>query len=143
VSLTLKNAPAQGNYIYWAVLIKEDSCGANINTNSGSKVETESCTEGFDITRSFGISCINSGSRSDKDELKNEIQALIGEGNGTISIGEENQSTLSLTTLGLPPGNYLLFAGACEKDNDLAGMVQKKLTISAAKAEDSYSKTST
>ena len=76
-----------------------------------------------------------------KDELKSEIQTLIGEGNGTISIGEENQSTLSLTSLELPPGDYLLLAGAYENDEGLAGIAQKELTISSTeKSYESVSK---
>ncbi|WP_422543174.1 TIGR04279 domain-containing protein [Methanosarcina sp.] len=141
VNLTLKNAPAQDSYTYWAVLIKEDAYMANINTSSSeAKAGTETFLKGFDIIKNFGIDPTKYGSISGKDELKSEIQNLIGEGNGTISIGEENQSTLSLTSLGLPPGDYLLFAGAYEKDKGLAGLAQKELTIYAARTEDSDSK---
>jgi len=127
VNLTLKNASAQGSYTYWAVLIKEESYTANKNNSPGeTRVETKNLLKRFGSI--FNINSINSESK-EKSGLENEIQNLIGEGNGTISIGEENQSNLSLTTSALLPGNYLLFAGAYEKDRGLAGIVQKKLTI--------------
>lgn len=52
-----------------------------------------------------------------------------------ISIGEKNQSTLSLKSFELPSGDYLLLAGAYENDEGLAGIAQKKLRIST---ENSY-----
>jgi methanogen extracellular protein (TIGR04279 family) len=54
---------------------------------------------------------------------------MIGEGNGTISIGEDNQNTLSMTTFDLPPGNYILFAAAYENGKGLASVAQTELTI--------------
>lgn len=70
-----------------------------------------------------------------KVSLKKEVQTMIGEGNGTISIGEGTQSTLSLTSLKLPSGNYLLFAGAYEKEKGLVGLARKELSISPARSD--------
>ena len=142
VNLNLKNAPAQENYTYWAVLIREDACRANINISANeTKAKTSAFVDGLDIIRNLGINLTKSESIPEKAELKNKIQTLIGEGNGTISIGEENQSTLSLTSHGLPSGNYVLLAGACEKNKGLAGIAQRKLTISSTKKSyESYSK---
>lgn len=46
-----------------------------------------------------------------------------------MSIGEENQNTLSLTTFDLLPGDYILFTGAYEEGKGLVGIDQKELTI--------------
>ena len=136
VNMTLKNAPAHESYTYWAVLIREDPYRANMNTgSSGTRSGTDPFLKGLDIIRNFGINSINYESDSGKTQLKKEIQTLLGKNNGTISIGEENQNTLSLTSLGLPPGTYLLYAGAYEKDKGLASITQKKLTIFAPKTE--------
>jgi methanogen extracellular protein (TIGR04279 family) len=136
VNLNLKNAPAQKNYTYWAVLIREDAYTTSEGTNPGSmNIGIRPIVNGIDILRSLETSLIESESETGKGELESNIQALIGKGNGMISIGEKNQSTLSLKSFELPPGDYLLLAGAYENDEGLAGIAQKKLRISA---ENSY-----
>jgi hypothetical protein len=89
--------------------------------------------KGLRLIEYFGLNATDEGSETGKEKLRNEIQALIGEGNGTVCIGEENQNTLSLRASGLPPGNYLLFAGACEKGRGLTGMAQTEVSIGEAK----------
>lgn len=134
VNLNLKKAPAQGSYTYGALLIREDAYRAEINVSSnGTEAGTEIFVNGIDIINEFGINSTNYESKFSKDELTTEIQTMIGEGNGTISIGDENQNNLSLTTFDLPPGDYLLFAAAYENGKGLTGIAQKELTISAAK----------
>ena len=142
VNMSLKNAPAQENCTYWAVLIREDACGTNTSTGytNGTKAVSGTFVQELRLLKDFGFNSTNYESETGKDELINKIQTFIGQGNGTISIGEENQSTLSLKSLGLAPGNYLLFAGAYEKEKGLAGMAQEELTISPARNEDSNSK---
>ncbi|MDD3246266.1 MAG: TIGR04279 domain-containing protein [Methanosarcina sp.] len=136
VNLNLKNAPALKNYTYWAVLIREDAYTTSEGTNPGSMNSgIRPIVNGIDIIRSLETSLIKSESETGKGELESNIQALIGKGNGMISIGEKNQSTLSLKSFELPPGDYLLLAGAYENDEGLAGINQKKLRISA---ENSY-----
>ncbi|WP_440946627.1 TIGR04279 domain-containing protein [Methanosarcina sp. T3] len=135
VNLDLKKAPTQGSFTYGALLIREDAYSAEINVSSnGTVVGTSVFVNGIDIINEFDINSTYYESKLSKDELTTEIQTLIGEGNGTISIGEENQNTLSLTTFDLPPGDYLLFAAAYENGKGLAGIAQKKLTIQAAKS---------
>ena len=90
---------------------------------------TDIFVNGIDIINEFGINSTNYESKFSKDELTTEIQTMIGEGNGTISIGEENQNTLSLTTFDLPPGDYLLFVAAYENGKGLASIAQQELTI--------------
>jgi len=137
VNLDLKKAPAQGSFTYGALLIREDAYRAEINVSSnGTEAGTGIFVNGIDILDEFDINSTNYESKLSKDELTTEIQTLIGEGNGTISIGEENQKTLSLTTFDLPPGDYLLFAAAYENGKGLAGIAQKELTIHAAKSSD-------
>ncbi|KKH94297.1 hypothetical protein EO95_14890 [Methanosarcina sp. 1.H.T.1A.1] len=134
VSLNLKKAPAQGSYTYGALLIREDAYRAEINVSSNGTVHgTDIFVNGIDIIDEFGINSTNYESKFSKDELTTEIQTLIGEGNGTISIGDENQNTLSLTTFDLPPGDYLLFAAAYENGKGLTGIAQKELAICAPK----------
>ena len=136
VRLNLKNAPAQKSYTYWAVLIRE---GAYTEYGATSPSWTTSgnrpIVSGVDIVRSLETNLTEYNSRAGKDEFKKEIQTLIGKGNGTIIIGEENQSTLSLKNLELPPGDYLLLTGAYGDNEGLAGIAKKELRISA---ENSY-----
>ena len=136
VNLSLKNAPAQNSYTYWAVLLREDVYKEDEGVNpSWMTAGTRPLVNGVDIIKSLETNLTKYESRAGKDELKSEIQTLIGKGNGTINIGEENQSTLSLKSHELPPGDYILLAGAYENDEDIAGIAQKELRISA---ENSY-----
>jgi hypothetical protein len=73
-------------------------------------------------------------SQDGKEKLKEEIQTTIGKENGTISIGKENQGNLSMKSLELASGDYLLIAGANENDKGLVGIAQNKLKISAEKS---------
>ena len=131
VKLNLKNAPAQTGYTYWAVLVRADACKTDENSPARAAVWARPFVNGVDIIRNLETSLIENESGAGKDELKSEIQTLIGEGNGAVSISEGNQSALSLTDLELPPGDYLLFAGAHEKDKGLAGFTRKELRISS------------
>jgi methanogen extracellular protein (TIGR04279 family) len=136
VNLNMKNAPTQKNYTFCAVLMREDAFGTNTNISSdtsGTKSMSLAFAKGFRLIEYFGLNATDYGSETGKEKLTNEIQDLIGEGNGTVCIGEENQNTLSLRASDLPPGNYLLFAGACEKGRDLAGMAQTEVSIGEAK----------
>ncbi|MGI6042962.1 MAG: TIGR04279 domain-containing protein [Methanosarcina sp.] len=136
VRLNLKNAPAEKSYTYWAVLIKEGAYKEYGATSpSWTTSGTRPIVSGVDIVRSLETNLTEYNSRAGKDEFKKEIQTLIGKGNGTIIIGEENQSTLSLNNLELPPGDYLLLTGAYGDNEGLAGIAKKELRISA---ENSY-----
>jgi methanogen extracellular protein (TIGR04279 family) len=130
VDLCLKDAPAEKNVTYGAVLIKKDAYKADINlSTNGTRAGTDLFINDIGIVRDLGINSTNYKSKLSQSELSNEIQALIGEGNGTISIGAKNQNTLSLTTFDLLPGDYILFTGAYEKGKGLVGIDQKELTI--------------
>ena len=134
VNLNLKKAPAQGNYTYGALLIRKDAYRAEINVSSnGTEAGTDIFVNGIDIINEFGINSTNYESKFSKDELTTEIQTMIGEGNGTISIGEDNQNTLSLAAFDLPPGDYLLFVAAYEHGKGLAGIAQEELEICTSK----------
>lgn len=134
VGLDLKKTPDQGNYTYGALLIREDAYRAEVNVSSnGTRAGTRIFVNGIDIIDEFDVNSTNYESKLGKDELQTEIQILIGEGNGTISIGEENQNALCLTTFDLPPGDYLLFAGAYEKGKGLIGIAQTEVSINDAK----------
>ena len=106
---------------------------ADINLSAnGTKIGTDVFINEIGIARDLGINSTNYESKLNRNELSNNIQTLIGEGNGTISIGEENQNTLSLITLDLLPGDYLLFTGAYEQGKGIVGIDQEELTIFAA-----------
>ncbi|WP_394325559.1 TIGR04279 domain-containing protein [Methanosarcina barkeri] len=106
------------------MLINEEAYKAEINVSSNGTIDGTNVSVNDIDLRDLGISSTN------KSELTNAVQTLIGEGNGTISISDENQNTLSLTTFDLQPGNYLLFTGAYEPGKGLVGIDQDKLTIS-------------
>ncbi|AKB12926.1 TIGR04279 methanogen extracellular domain-containing protein [Methanosarcina thermophila] len=133
VNLSLKGAPVDGNFTYGAALIKKEAYRADINlSTNGTRAGTDVFINEIGIARDLGINSTNYESKLNRDELSNNIQTLIGEGNGTISIGEENQSTLSLMTYDLLPGDYLLFTGAYEPGKGIVSIDQKELTIFAA-----------
>lgn len=141
VSLDLKKAPSEGNYTYGALLIREDAYRAEIYASSnGTAAETSVFVNGIDVIDEFDINSTNYKTKLNRDELTTEIQTLIGEGNGTISIGEQNQNTLSLTAFDLPPGDYLLFAGAYEKGKGIVGVAQTEVSIREAKKSDGSNK---
>ncbi len=130
VDLSLKGAPANGEYTYGAVLIKEEAYKAEINfTSNGTKAGTDVYINDIGVVRDLCFNSTNFKSKFTKSEVTKDIQTLIGEGNGTISIGEKNQDTLCLTTLDLLPGDYLLFTGAYEKGKGLVGIDQEELKI--------------
>lgn len=132
VSINISGADEDGNFTYGAFLVKESAYYADIKLNSnGTWTGTDVLINGIYIIDEFDINSSNLESKLGKDELQTEIQTLIGEGNGSITIGEENESTLSLTAFDLPAGDYLLFAGAFEEGNGLVGIAQKELTIRA------------
>lgn len=133
VDLCLKDAPAKENVTYGAILVKKDAYKADINLSTdGTRAETDVFINGIGIANDLGINSTNYKSKLNKNELSTEMQTFIGEGNGTISIGEKNQSDLSLTTFDLLPGDYILFTGAYEKGKGLVGIDQKELTICTA-----------
>ncbi len=132
VNLRMKNAPSQKNYTYCAVLMREDACRTNMNVSSNvssTKSMSGTFVQGLSLIEYFGFNSTDYGSETGKEKLDEKIQTFIGEGNGTVCIGEENQNTLSLKTFDLPPGNYLLLAGAYEKDRGLTGIAQKEVSI--------------
>ena len=56
---------------------------------------------------------------------------MIGEGNGTIAVGEVGQEKLSLTTFDLPQGHYYLFVGAYDPKGKIAGLTQLDFQITS------------
>lgn len=131
INLTLNNSSAQEDYTYWATLRKESQQGANVTTNSNAQTQDkfENFMKELSIIQDFSLNSTYCDSSSSKQELQNEINTLQGVNNCTISIGKENQSTLSLSSSSLSPGNYSLFAGAYEKGNGFVGITQKSITI--------------
>jgi len=129
VEMCLEDAPTDREFTYGALLINKEAYKAEINVSSnGTRAGTDVFVNDIDL-RDLGVNFTNYKSKLSKSELTNEIQTLIGEGNGTISIGEKNQYTLSLTTFDLLPGDYLLFTGVYEKGKGIVGIDQKELTI--------------
>jgi methanogen extracellular protein (TIGR04279 family) len=139
VNMSLKNASLQNNYIYWTLLINENAYKTDESTNSSwTEGGIRPIVNGVDIIKYIETNLTKYESGDKKEKLEAEIQALVGKENGTISIGkesEENQSTLSLESQGLPSGDYLLIAGVNENKEGLVGIAQKKVNISANLSE--------
>ena len=128
--MNLVNAPDKSNCTYGAVLINEHAYKAKIEVNTnGTRSGTSVIVNGVDVIEEFGINSSNYKSKLTKNELQKEIQTLIGEGNGSIAIGEKGEKALSLTTLDLPPGDYLLFVGAYCPGEGLVGLTQLNVLI--------------
>lgn len=129
ITMSLEGAPSN-NYTYGAVLIKEQAYKANIEINSnGTKVGTSVIVNEIDLIDEFDINSSNYRSKLTKNELQTEIQTLIGEGKGTIAIGESGQNKLSLTAFDLPVGNYYLLVGAYSPGKGLVGLSQEEIEI--------------
>ncbi len=130
IKMTLKDAPNLFNCTYGAVLIKDQAYKAAININSDeSRKGTSVVINDIDVIDKFGINSSNYRSKFTKGELQTEIQTLIGEGNGAISIGERGNKALSLTTFDLPAGEYHLFVGAYSPEKGLIGLTQRDIEI--------------
>ncbi len=129
ITMSLEGAP-YNNYTYGAVLIREQAYKANIEINSnGTKNGTSIIVNDIDLVDEFDINSSNYRSKLTKKELQTEIQTFIGEGKGTISIGESGQNKLSLTAFDLPVGSYYLFVGAYSPGKGLVGLSQKDIEI--------------
>jgi len=129
IKMTLKDAP-DFNCTYGAVLIKDQTYKADIKINSdGSRKGTSVVINNIDVINKFGINSSNYRSKFTRGELQTEIQTLIGEGNGAISLGERGNKALSLTTFDLPEGKYHLFVGAYSPEKGLIGLTQRDIEI--------------
>jgi methanogen extracellular protein (TIGR04279 family)/PGF-pre-PGF domain-containing protein len=130
ISINLENAPDEKNCTYGAVLIKEQAYKANIKINSdGTRNGTSVIINDIDLIDEFDINSSNYRSKLTRDELQTEIQTMIGEGRGSIAIGEKGQRELSLTAFDLPPGYYYLLMGAYAPGKGLVGLAQTELKI--------------
>ena len=130
ISMELEGAPENSNYTYGAVLVNEQVYKANIEINSNGTINgTSILVNGVHFTDKFDINSSNYKSKLNKNELQKEIQNLIGEGNGSIAIGEDGQKKLSLTAFDLPTGNYYLFVGAYRSGKGLVGLTQSVIKI--------------
>ncbi len=117
------------NYTYGAILVNEQVYKANIEANSNGTINSTSVlVNGEHFTDKFDINVSNYKSKLTKNELQNEIQNLIGKGNGTIAVGV-GQEKLPLTTFELPEGHYYLFVGAYDPKGKIAGLTQLDLQI--------------
>jgi methanogen extracellular protein (TIGR04279 family)/PGF-pre-PGF domain-containing protein/uncharacterized repeat protein (TIGR01451 family) len=136
VNLNLKGAPKDVNYTYGALLVNEQVYKANIDIISNGTINSTSIlVNGVNLTDKFNINSSNYKSKLTKSELQKEIQTLIGEGNGSIAVGEQGQDKLSLTTFDLPQGLYYLFVGAYDPKGKIAGLSQLIIEIAPRNAQ--------
>ena len=130
INMALESAPNENNRTYGAVLIRKPAYKANIEIDSdGTRNGTSVTVNEVDLIDEFDINSSNSRSKLTIDELQTEIQTIIGEGKGSIAIGEKGQKTLSLTAFDLPPGSYYLLAGAYSPGKGLVGLTQLEVEI--------------
>ena len=94
ISMSLENAPDENNCTYGAVLIKDQAYKANIKIDSnGTKNGTSVIVNEVNLIDEFDINSSNYRSKLTRDELQTEIQTIIGEGKGSIAIGEKGQKS--------------------------------------------------
>ncbi len=137
ISMALESAPNESNCTYGAVLIREKAYKANIEINSdGTRNGTSVIVNEVDLIDEFDINSSNYRSKLTRDELQTEIQTIIGEGKGSIAIGEKGQKKLSLTAFDLPPGSYYLLAGAYSPGKGLVGLTQLEVEIKSKGGSD-------
>ena len=126
----LMGAPEKSNCTYAAALIRDQAYRANIEIDSnGTKNGTSVIINDVDLIEEFDINSSNYRSKLTRNELQTEIQTLIGEGNGSLAIGEVGQESLSITAFDLPVGDYYLFVGAYSPEDGLAGLTQLEVEI--------------
>ena len=137
INMALESAPNENNCTYGAVLISEKAYKANIEIDSdGTRNGTSVIVNEVDLIDEFDINSSNYRSKLTRDELQTEIQTIIGEGKGSIAIGEKGQKTLSLTAFDLPPGSYYLLAGAYSPGKGLVGLTQLEVEIKSKGSSD-------
>lgn len=130
ISMSLEGAPNNSNFTYGAVLVNEQVYYANIEINSnGTYNSTSVKVNGENFTDRFELNDSNYKSKFTKNEVQEKVQELIGEGNGSIAIGEIGRRNLSLTTYDLPEGHYYLFIGAYNPQTNIAGLTQREIDI--------------
>jgi methanogen extracellular protein (TIGR04279 family)/PGF-pre-PGF domain-containing protein len=130
ISMSLKGAPNNSNDTYGAILVNKQAYKANIEINSnGTKNGTSVFVNGANFIDKFDINSSNYRSKLTTTELQKEIITLVGEGEGSIAIGENGQNKLSLTAFDLPQGQYYLFVGAYGPKKELAGLTQLEVEI--------------
>ena len=130
INMALESAPNENNCTYGAVLIRETAYKANIEIDShGTRNGTSVTVNDVDLIDEFDTNSSSSLSKLTKDELQTKIQIIIGEGKGSIAIGEKGQKTLSLTAFDLSPGSYYLLAGAYSPGKGLVGLTQLEVKI--------------
>jgi len=130
ISIELVNDDSDEDCTYGAVFIRKQAYEANIEINSdGTRDGTSVTVNDLDIIEEFEITSSNYRSKLTKNELQTEIQTLIGEGKGSIAIGEPGDKNLSLTTFDLHPGVYYLFVGAYSPEKGLVGLSQQMVHI--------------
>lgn len=130
ISMEPGDTPDSSSYTYGAVFVNEQAYRANVEIDSnGTKNGTSLIINGVKVIDEFDINASNYRSKLTKNEFQKEIQTLIGEGNGSLAIGEPGQKNLSLTTSELPEGHYYLFAGAYDPTRKIAGLTQLEIEI--------------
>ncbi|WP_255334654.1 TIGR04279 domain-containing protein [Methanosarcina sp. KYL-1] len=128
VCMELEDSAGEAEYTYGALLIEESAYRADIRLESnGTWNGTDLFINGIEMIGEFGINSSNYNSKLNRNELQEKIPKIIGEGNGSIIIG--NQSAFSLTTEDLPPGDYVLLSGAYQPEKGLVAFDQKDLEI--------------
>ncbi len=128
ISMDLDDSAGAGEYTYGALLIKKSAYRADIRVEcNGTRPETSIFLNGMDVIDQFGINSSNYKSNINRNELQENIPALIGEGNGAIAIS--SQSTLPFITEDLPDGNYILLSGVYQSGKGLVAFNQKELKI--------------
>ncbi|MGB9928968.1 MAG: TIGR04279 domain-containing protein, partial [Methanosarcina sp.] len=137
ITLGLKNAPQGLDCTYAALLIKDDAYRVDVNLDSdGTKNGTYLKVNDLDPFEVIGINPkeidinpqeINASSINDpkyseykakirekanREEVQKALLKFIGEGKGSIAMGQNGQKDLSLTAFDLPKGQYYLCVAA-------------------------------
>jgi len=130
INLKLAGVDDDGDCSYGAVLIRDQAYKANIEINSdGTRAGTCVIVNGIDVIDEFDINSSNYRSKLSKSELQNELQTMIGNKKGAISLGVEGKNTLSLTAFDLPVGDYVLLAAVYQPGKGLVALGQEELEI--------------
>ncbi len=130
ISLELPGVPETDDCSYGAVLIRDQAYKANIEIDSdGTRAGTSVIVNEIDVIEEFDINSSNYRSKLSKGELQTELQTMMGEGKGAISLGVEGKNTLSLTAFDLPVGDYVLLAAVYQPGKGLVALGQEELEI--------------
>ncbi|ADI75134.1 conserved hypothetical protein (plasmid) [Methanohalobium evestigatum Z-7303] len=130
VDIELEDAP-DTEYTYIAGIVKDNKYRADVRLETnGHKTGTDLLVNNEYIIDDFDLIDM-SVSNLNKNDVKNKLVDVLGpdELSGKTMTVDSNQTSLNISTEGLPPGNYKLLVQASNQNDPIVAFEQKDITI--------------